>query len=97
MPDAMEKIFQAALDFGKHGGVSIFFQLPYLAFLHDLLFSFGNKWLYMCNVSWHAISYFCTLFGLLLTSWHFVDSLDINFILQKVSVRLRMPIISALG
>lgn len=32
MPDAMETIFQAALGFGKHGGVSISFCISFFSF-----------------------------------------------------------------
>jgi hypothetical protein len=32
MPDAMETIFQAALAFGRHGGVSISFCFSFLPF-----------------------------------------------------------------
>lgn len=47
MPDAMETIFQSALVFGRHGGVSIFFSL----------FSYLGPWAFisLLNLALHRL------------------------------------------
>ena len=49
MPDAMETIFQSALAFGRHGGVSISFWFSYL-FIYFFAPSFGAFVINLLNV-----------------------------------------------